>query len=165
MWVGPTDMDMWVPMELSLARERAETAPVTLITLFLSISICLSLNFFLYKIFFWYVCTPLKHPVMSNVKSFDFDLHISCSLFSSMLSLICVSYSARLGWEFSSVCVFCIFFFFWQPHMTNSTVNSAQIYCLRTHIFHFSATFLLKTGPTILFTHLKIILLQCFQFQ
>ena len=72
---------------------------------------------------------------------------------------------ARLGWEFSSVCVFC-FFFFWQPHnMTNSTVNSAQMHCSRTHIFHFSATFLLKIGPTILFTHLKIILLQCFQFQ
>ena len=49
--------------------------------------------------------------------------------------------------------------------MTNSTVNSTHMYCSRTHIFHFSATFLLKTGPTILFTHLKIILLQCFQFQ
>ena len=29
---------------------------------------------------------------------------------------------------------------------------------------HFLATFSLKMGPTILFTHLKIILLQCFQF-
>ena len=46
----------------------------------------------LYKIFFWYVWTPLKHPIMSNVKSFDFDLHISCYLFSFLLSLICVSY-------------------------------------------------------------------------
>ena len=31
-------------------------------------------------------------------------------------------------------------------------------------IFYFSVTFSLKMGPTILFTHLKIILLQCFQF-
>ena len=31
-----------------------------------------------------------------------------------------------------------------------------------THKFHFSATFSLKIGPTILFTHLKIILLQYF---
>ena len=33
-----------------------------------------------------------------------------------------------------------------------------------THKHHFSATFSLKMGPTVLFTHLKIILLQCFQF-
>ena len=33
------------------------------------------------------------------------------------------------------------------------------------HKFHFSATFLLKMGLMILFTHLKIILLQYFQFQ
>ena len=30
--------------------------------------------------------------------------------------------------------------------------------------FTFQQLFLLKMGPTILFTHLKIILLQCFQF-
>ena len=34
----------------------------------------------------------------------------------------------------------------------------------RSHKLHFSATFSLKMGPTVLFTHLKIILLQCFQF-
>ena len=33
-----------------------------------------------------------------------------------------------------------------------------------THKSHFLVTFSLKLGPTILFTHLKIILLQCFQF-
>ena len=32
----------------------------------------------------------------------------------------------------------------------------------RTHKFHFSVTFSLKMSPTVLFTHLKIILLQCF---
>ena len=45
-----------------------------------------------------------------------------------------------------------------------STMNSALVYCLRTHKFHFSTTFSLKMSPTVLFTHLKIILLQCFQF-
>ena len=40
-----------------------------------------------------------------------------------------------------------------------------SVYCLQTHKFHFSATFSLKMGPTALFTHLKNILLQCFQFQ
>ena len=36
------------------------------------------------------------------------------------------------------------------------------MYCLWTHKFHFSAIFSLKMGPTVLFTYLKIILLQCF---
>ena len=36
------------------------------------------------------------------------------------------------------------------------------VYCLRTHKFHFLTTFSLKMSLTILFTHLKIILLQCF---
>ena len=36
------------------------------------------------------------------------------------------------------------------------------VYCSQIHKFHFSATFSLKMGPTILFTHLKIILLQYF---
>ena len=47
-------------------------------------------------------------------------------------------------------------FFFFQPHyLTKSTVNSASMHCSRIHKFHFSATFSLKMGPTILFTHLK----------
>ena len=37
-----------------------------------------------------------------------------------------------------------------------------KLYCLRTHKFHTSATSSLKMGPTLLFTHLKIILLQYF---
>ena len=45
-----------------------------------------------------------------------------------------------------------------------STMNSAFVHCLQTHKFHFLTTFSLKMSLTILFTHLKIILLQCFQF-
>ena len=60
-------------------------------------------------------------------------------------------------------CVFLyFFFFFFFSRLTLSTVNSAFMHCLRSHILHFSATFLLKMGPTALFTHLKIISLQYF---
>ena len=43
------------------------------------------------------------------------------------------------------------------------SVNSASVHCSRTHKFHFLSIFSLKMGPTALFTHLKIILLQWFQ--
>ena len=43
-------------------------------------------------------------------------------------------------------------------------MNSVFVHCLRTHKFHFSTIFSLKLGSTALFTHLKIILLQCFRF-
>ena len=84
--------------------------------------------------------------------------------FNSYLFYLC----ARLDLAFfaESWAAFFDFFFFSQLHyLIKSTVNSALVHCLWTHKFHFSATFSLKMGPTILFTHLKIILLQCFQFQ
>ena len=40
-----------------------------------------------------------------------------------------------------------------------SAMNSARMHYSRTHKLHFSVTFSLKMGPTVLFTHLKIILL------
>ena len=46
-----------------------------------------------------------------------------------------------------------------------STIFSQSVHtvhCSWTYEFHFSVTFLLKIGPTVLFTHLKIILLQYF---
>ena len=57
-------------------------------------------------------------------------------------------------------------FFSFQPqHLIKSSVNSAFVHCSWTHKFHFLATFSLKMGLTTLFVHLKIILLQYFQFQ
>ena len=41
---------------------------------------------------------------------------------------------------------------------------SREVHCLRTHKFNFLTTFSLKMSLTVLFTHLKIILLQYFQF-
>ena len=43
-------------------------------------------------------------------------------------------------------------------------MNSASVHYLQTNKFHFSITLSLKIGPTVLLTHLKIILLQYFQF-
>ena len=59
---------------------------------------------------------------------------------------------------------FSFFFFFLAALVDFLSVNSVFVHCSWTHKLHFSATFSLKMGPTILFTHLKIILLQCFQF-
>ena len=73
------------------------------------------------------------------------------------------TYSACLDSNYCGVCVFVLRFFFYflvQPAFVYfSTVNSASVYYLQTHKFHFLATFSLKMGHTILFTHLKIILL------
>ena len=97
-----------------------------------------------------------------------------------------------IGWRRLSVCLdprfpptfaFCVFFFFffffhafWQNAVTvhYCSMNSNRkcwlfcrkqciMYCSWTHKFYFLATFSLKMGPTVLFTHLKIILLQWFQ--
>ena len=61
------------------------------------------------------------------------------------------------------------FFFFLYTRfswVTEVTVHTVRL--LFTHCFilftYFLATFSLKMGPTVLFTHLKIVLLQCFQF-
>ena len=68
------------------------------------------------------------------------------------------------------------FFFFFFPllHAFQREQNSLFMYYLTlfTHCFgtvhgthsHFIQKKILKMGPTVLFTHLKIILLQCFQF-
>ena len=67
---------------------------------------------------------------------------------------------------FSTFSFFSFSFFLSSPQLlTLSTVNSAYVYCSWFHKLHFLAIFLLKMGSTTLFTHLKIILLQCFQFQ
>ena len=68
--------------------------------------------------------------------------------------------------NYKQLCLCFLTFFFWfQPHyLTKSTVNSAPMHCSLTHKFHFSATFSLKMGPTVLFTHLKIIFYNVFSF-
>ena len=74
--------------------------------------------------------------------------------------------SDRLDYNYSCVYVSKNAFFFCSAAIVDF-VNCEQYihHCLRSHKLHFSVTFLLKIGPTVLFTHLKIISLQCFQFQ
>ena len=58
------------------------------------------------------------------------------------------------------------FLFFFQPAIVDF-VNCEQCICVLFMVPQITlfSIFLLKMGPTILFTHLKIISLQCFQFQ
>ena len=97
------------------------------------------------------------------------------------------TFRMRLDWDENfCVCVLCFFIFFFSRvferfeccgycsctvqwtvaanfDFSNFFDQSQHIvYYSQTHKFHFSATFSLKMGPTILFTHLKIISLQCF---
>ena len=61
--------------------------------------------------------------------------------------------------------VFFFFFFFFSAAMVDpSSVNRHLCTVHGPHKLHFLSTFSLKMGHTALFTHLKIILLQCFQF-
>ena len=79
--------------------------------------------------------------------------------------------SDRLVWAETYVYVlfhlflFLSFFFSGPQLLTLSIVNSTYMYCSRSHKLHFLTIFLLKMGLTTLFTHLKIISLQYFQFQ
>ena len=51
-----------------------------------------------------------------------------------------------------------------QHLLINFSATFQQLFSHRTHKLYFSTTFSLKMRPLVLFTHLKIILLQCFQF-
>ena len=67
----------------------------------------------------------------------------------------------RFGFHVSYVAFF-FFFFSRECWLFPWTVYLGTVH--KTHKHQFSATFSLKMGPTVLFTHLKFILLQCFQF-
>ena len=63
-------------------------------------------------------------------------------------------------------CTFCVssvfFFFFWSRNVWLFLWTMHGVHCSQTHKFHFSAIFSLKMDFAVLFTHLKIILLQYF---
>ena len=93
-------------------------------------------------------------------------------------------YETRTTFGSSGCICICVFFFhvFWdkfyyygyclctvheqQPQsLTCQTIFSQSVHTVhysRTHKFYFSTIFSLKISPTVLFTYLKIILLQCF---
>ena len=98
-----------------------------------------------------------------KISRYTFQNHLTAAFFLQTLI-------ARFGSNLIGVCVFqarvfSFFFFFFPAAMwTKSSVNSASVHCSRTYKLHFLTTFSLKIGLMTLFTHLKIILLQCFQF-
>ena len=105
--------------------------------------------------------------------------HIIKPYYSQYVILVIMKYCVKIvdfrhiGWVWiwliaSTFCfqrVSTIFFFLVAALVDFLSMNSASVYYSRTHKFHFSVIFSLKIGFTILFTHLKIILLQYFQFQ
>ena len=92
----------------------------------------------------------------------DFDFYDYKMLrFKNRLSVCLYIASA---FTFSVSCVSAVFFFFLAALVDFLSVNSAFVHCSWTHKLHFLAIFSLKMCPTVLFTHLKIILLQYFQF-
>ena len=109
------------------------------------------------------------HP-MAKDQLFSNNFYITYALKTPNIFLrdkVCV-WIARLHVHVFSFYVFLFFFFsfFSKPQLlTKSSVNSASVHCLRTYKLYFSVTFSLKMGLITLFTHLKIISLQCFQFQ
>ena len=100
-------------------------------------------------------------------------------MFTSLLTntLLCLSLALlivelKLGLKLELGCIwevrfalprrtfaFQIFFFFFP---SRNLLTFLPCIVFGSHKLHFSATFSLKMGPAALFTHLKIILLQCF---
>ena len=119
----------------------------------------------------WFEHLSIKPKQISQILSpFFLDFYIT----------FCVCLDPRFESTFAfCVLYFCVFFFFtrfgrmrllFMYCLMNSNCKcwlfcSKQciMYCLWIHKFHFLATFSLKMGPTVLFTYLKIILLQWFQ--
>ena len=62
----------------------------------------------------------------------------------------------------SEVCGYCSWIV--PANVDYSIVNSASLNCLQIHKYHFLTISSLKMDPTVLFKHLKVILLKCFQF-
>ena len=69
--------------------------------------------------------------------------------------------STRLDSTESGVHVLCFQIFFFFLHVNS---NITWFYCAVDKKYCSYTVYILFTGPTTLFTHLKIILLQCFQF-
>ena len=75
-------------------------------------------------------------------------------------SVLLFFFFARV-WETNTATVYALFMNSNRKSLTFFTFQH-KFYCLWTHKFHFSITFSLKISSTVLFTHLKIILLQYF---
>ena len=109
------------------------------------------------------VHVPVRYiPASTSTVSTTLGESLKMVVKYAILSL--ASIQARFGYTFE----FNVFIFFYFQCM-NSKIT--WIYCVGDN-YHYSSTVvalfthlkILKMGPTVLFTYLKIILLQCFQF-
>ena len=117
--------------------------------------VCVCVCVFLFFFFFSYVCETCGyvaekwnlwvHEQLHGVYWLAEKSKKSQTLQLLFMHSVCMN-SSRKVW---------IFLFFLANQCTPCN-------CSWTHKFHFSATFSLKIGLTVLFTHLKIILLQYF---
>ena len=165
---GPPRSHPWPTHARSLSLDLPLPFPQLSITLSSSLSPfdrvskfneCFVLIFVCFKFIYW------NFLLWNLFESWENDWEISRKIaFSECNQTLRRSLDSKYKWlRLRFLTLF--FFFLFQPHyLTKSAVNSARMHCSRTHKFHFSVTFSLKMGPTTLFTHLKMILLQCFQF-
>ena len=94
---------------------------------------------------------------------------VCCPLISQLGYIMCTFF---FNLKISKICVFYVYFFnirldlFFIEGVYVAVVVFQWVPCIvyRTHKPLFSTKLSLKMGLTALFTHLKIILLQCFQF-
>ena len=105
----------------------------------------------------WTVVTNLlkRMPKNKKGKTWLWDVYVDPNvLIIYNISAVWIELKMRL-------CFLLLFFYFFSRECW---LFAWTVHCLQTHKNHFSTTFSLKMGLTILFTYLKIILLQCFQF-
>ena len=105
---------------------------------------------------------------IANTKRYGFNIYPWCEptgIGNLLLMSFFVHFLVTTLSYYGSIFAFLSLFFFSQPHVLTFqqwTMHPCTVH--RSHKLHFSATFSLKMGSTALFTHLKIILLQYFQF-
>ena len=117
----------------------------------------------------------LRHLLLVNFRKlakfcYKFGRRLSLQLPSKKLT----SLPARLDWDYCAYVFWVsrfLFFFFLKRMNSNTTVHAhgfivQETKCTvhRTYDYFIPKKKILKMGPTTLFTYLKIILLQCFQF-
>ena len=126
---------------------------------------------FFHKIFFQQIlCIKLLLVLAKRLEAIRWALILAKSIEAAAMIVesdskdyVCV-WILRLRLRFAFH-VFSLLLFLFNPQLLTSqlwTVHPCTVH--GSQKLHFSATFSLKMGPTALFTHLKIILLQCFQF-
>ena len=121
---------------------------------------------FTYCAYTVHILKNIKNGSHDTIYTFKYYFTTVFSVFSNNkfnpnTPIVCV-WISRVRVHVFSFCIFFFFFFFKPQLLTKSSVNSTFVHCSQTHKLQFSTTFSLKIDPTILFTHLKIILLQCF---